>query len=42
MLGNMKAEYNFDAYSTMATDIVDRFSIRQLISFVQRTKRLEP
>ena len=39
MLGKLRAELS-DTYTT-ATDIVDRYSLRQIISFVHKTKRLE-
>ena len=41
MLGKLRAEL-FDTYYTTATDIVDyRYNLRQIISFVYKSKRLE-
>ena len=41
MLGKLRAEF-FDTYYTTASDIVDRYNLRKIISYVHRTKRLEP
>ena len=40
LLGKLRAEL-FDTYYTTATDIVDRYNLRQIISFVHKSKRLE-
>ena len=40
MLGKLRAEY-FDTYYTTASDIVDRYNLRRIISYVHRTKRLD-
>ena len=40
MLSYLRAEF-FDTYYTTATDILDVYNLRQIISFVHRTKRLE-
>ena len=40
-VGNLRAEF-FDTYYTTASDIVDRYNLRKIISYVHRTKRLEP
>ena len=41
MLGSLRAEF-FETYYTTASDIVDRYNLRKIISYVHRTKRLEP
>ena len=40
-LSRIRVEY-FDTYYCSATDIFDRFSLRRIISYAHRTKRLEP
>ena len=39
MLWQLRVEY-FDAHYTTAKDIVDRYTLRQIIKFVRRTDRL--
>ena len=39
-LGSVRVEL-FDIYYAAATDIVNRYKLRQIISYVNRTERLE-
>ena len=41
MLGNLRADL-LNTYYTTASDIVDRYSLAQIVKYANRTKRLEP